>query len=209
MNYYISDPHIGCRNKYENRTLDHDKLLKENWNCVVTNADTVYVLGDIGKEGGNRDVEYLCELISTLKGKKILVQGNHEKLKDLRLKQLFTEICQYKEVTDNFNGINTNVVLSHYPILIWNGQHNGWVHLYGHVHMTDEWGIYMDALQGLNDYFAERTRQGATDCPQVRAYNVGAMLPYMDYTPRSLKEILLAHDDLLLPANGKNSISTL
>lgn len=89
MNYYISDLHLNCKNKYENRTLEHDKILKENWNKTVTNADTVYILGDIGKEGGNKEIEYLCEIISTLKGKKVLIQGNHKKLKDFRLRQLF------------------------------------------------------------------------------------------------------------------------
>lgn len=28
------------------------------------------------------------------------------------------------------------------------------------------------------------------DCPPARAFNVGCMLPYMNYTPRTLKEIL-------------------
>ena len=55
MNYYISDLHFGCQNKYEGRTLDHDKLIKENWNKTVTNGDTVYILGDIGREGGNKE----------------------------------------------------------------------------------------------------------------------------------------------------------
>ena len=96
MNYYISDLHLNCTNKYEGRTLDQDKLIKENWNRVVTNADTVYILGDIGREGGNKEMEYLCEVISTLKGKKVLIQGNHEKLKDIRVRQLFTEIVPYK-----------------------------------------------------------------------------------------------------------------
>ena len=59
MNYYISDMHIGCTNKYENRTLEHDLILKENWNKRVTNSDDVYILGDIGRTGSNKDNEYL------------------------------------------------------------------------------------------------------------------------------------------------------
>ena len=190
MNYYISDLHFGCQNKYEGRTLDHDKLIKENWNKIVTNGDTVYILGDIGREGGNKEMEYLCEIISTLKGKKVLVQGNHEKLKDIRVKQLFTEVAPYKEVSDNVNGINRTVVLSHYPILFWNGQHKDWIHLYGHVHMTDEWKLYAQSLDSVNDYFKDKEKKGYTDCPPALAFNVGCMLPYMDYTPRTLKEIL-------------------
>lgn len=195
MNYYISDLHFGCTNKYESRTLEHDQLIKERWNNVVHNNDTVYVLGDIGREGGNKENEYLCEIISTLKGKKVLVQGNHCKLKDARLRQLFTEIVPYKEVLDNYNGLNHCLVLSHYPILMWKNQHKKWTHLYGHVHTTKEWDIYKDCLNNLNKYFEEQTLAGRTDCPKVKAYNVGCMLPYMNYTPRTLKEIIAANEE--------------
>ena len=60
MNYYISDIHFNCQNRYEGRTLEHDKIVKENWNRVVNNNDNVYILGDIGREGSNKDNEYLC-----------------------------------------------------------------------------------------------------------------------------------------------------
>lgn len=190
MNYYISDLHFGCQNKYENRTLEHDKLIKKNWNNVVHNNDNVYILGDIGKEGNNKDNEYLCEIISTLKGNKILIQGNHEKLNDNRLRQLFKEITSYKEIIDNYNGINHKLVLCHYPILFWNNQHKGWLHLYGHVHMSDEWEVYKKCLSNVNDFFDDKTMKGYTDCPPAKAYNVGAMLNHMGYQPRTLKEIL-------------------
>ena len=192
MNYYISDLHFGCQNKYEGRTLEHDKLIKDNWNRVVHNNDNVYILGDIGREGGNKEIEYLCEIISTLKGNKILIQGNHEKLKDSRLKQLFTEIVPYKEITDNYNGLNHNLVLCHYPILFWNGQHKGAILLYGHLHKTDEWDVYKHCLDYVNDFFKDRTLKGYTDCPPAKAYNVGAIL--LDWTPKTLKEIIEIHD---------------
>lgn len=191
MYYYISDLHFGCQNSFENRTLEHDKLIIDNWNKVVTNSDTVYVLGDIGRIGGNKDNEYLCKCISVLKGKKVCVLGNHdENLKDIRLRQLFVEVCDYKEITDNYNGVSHKLVLSHYPILFWNGQHKGWVHLYGHVHMSDEWGVYKQSLNYVNDFFKDKTMKGYSDCPPSVAYNVGACLPYMNYQPRTLKEII-------------------
>lgn len=191
MYYYISDLHFGCQNSFENRTLEHDKLIIDNWNKVVTNLDTVYVLGDIGRIGGNKDNEYLCKCISVLKGKKVCVLGNHdENLKDIRLRQLFVEVCDYKEITDNYNGMSHKLVLSHYPILFWNGQHKGWVHLYGHVHMSDEWGVYKQSLNYVNDFFKDKTMKGYSDCPPSVAYNVGACLPYMNYQPRTLKEII-------------------
>ena len=125
MNYYISDIHFGCQNSFDNRSLEHDRIVKENWNRVVTNADNVYILGDIGKIGSNPDTERLIEIIATLKGKKTLVAGNHDVLRDVRLKQLFVEVCDYKEITDNYNGLNHKLVLNHYPIFTWNGAYKG------------------------------------------------------------------------------------
>lgn len=191
MNYYIADTHFGCTNKYEGRTLEHDKLIKENWNRVITNSDTVYLLGDIGRIGNNKDNEYLCEIISTLKGKeKILVVGNHEQMKDARLRQPFTEITPYKEIVDNYNGLNHKLVLFHFPILFWASQHKGSILLHGHTHMTDEQKFFEKSIKDLNNFFKDKTLKGSTDCPPARAFNVGAMLPYMDYTPRTLKEIM-------------------
>lgn len=188
-NFYISDLHFGCQNKFEGRTLEHDKLIIENWNRVVTNSDTVYILGDIGKIGNNKDNEYLCQCISVLKGKKICVLGNHDKdLKDIRLRQLFTEVCDYKEVGDSFDGKGYKVVMSHYPILFWANQHKGAIHLYGHVHISDEWRVYEKCLAEVNDYFKDRILKGYTDCPPAVAYNCGCML--WDFTPRTLKEII-------------------
>lgn len=193
MNYYISDLHFGCQNKYEGRTLDHDKLIKENWNKTVTNGDTVYILGDIGREGGNKEMEYLCEVISTLKGRKVLVQGNHEKLKDARLRQLFVEITSYKEITDNYNGLNHNLVLSHYPIYVWNNCYKGWLHLYGHTHENTDELLYQESLQRLRKLCREENIKGFQIKNPPYAYNVGSMLSYINYCPRTLKEILEAN----------------
>ena len=193
MNFYISDIHFCCQNDYDKRTLEHDTIVKENWNRVVTNADNVYILGDIGRIGNKHDTEKLIEIIATLKGRKILVAGNHDTIKDIRLRQLFVEICDYKEIVDNYDGNSYKLALSHYPILMWNGQHKGNILLYGHVHMSDEWDVYKHSLQYLNDYFKDRTIKGYTDCPKAVAYNVGASLPYINWTPRTLKEIMEAN----------------
>lgn len=191
INYYIADLHFGCENKFEGRTLKHDKFLIDNWNRTVTNGDKVFILGDIGRIGSNKENEYLCKCISVLKGQKICLLGNHDKeLKDARLRQLFTEVCDYKEIIDSYNGMSHKLVLSHYPILFWNGQHKGWIHLYGHLHMTDEWYVYKKCLDDMNDFFKDKTLKGYTDCPPAVAYNVGACLPYINYQPRTLKEII-------------------
>ena len=130
MNYYISDVHLFHKNvtaegsNFDNRpfqTLEEmHKTIKTNWNNTVTNADHVYILGDLSwKE--NEDV---ISFVSKLKGNKHLIVGNHDRVKDQRYKQLFVEVCDYKELKDKINGKEYNVVLSHYPLAFWNHQHH-------------------------------------------------------------------------------------
>ena len=78
-------------------------------------------------------------------------------------------------------------MLSHYPILMWNGQHKGSILLYGHTHVTREDDYFQECLQGMREEFFEN-REGTKQ--EVLAINVGCMMPYMDYEPRSLKELL-------------------
>lgn len=108
-NFYISDLHIGCMNKYEGRTLETDQKLKENWNKVVTNADTIYILGDVGRAGTNKDNEYLASYLAALKGKKVLVKGNHDRLDDIRIKHY---ILTFVIINIKFHSSASFIILS-------------------------------------------------------------------------------------------------
>lgn len=194
MKYYISDLHIGCQNDYDSRTLEHDDLLEKRWNATITNADDVYILGDIGKTGSRKDNDYLIKRIAVLKGRKHLIVGNHDDLRDNRLAQLFVEITPYAELRDNIGGKSYRLVLSHYPVFAWNNQHKGAILLYGHTHSSVEDGLFQMSLGMLNEYFQYQTDEGRTDCPQCNAYNVGAMKPYIDYCPRTICQITEGRD---------------
>ena len=62
------------------------------------------------------------------------------------------------------------------------GQHYDAVMLYGHVHNTREWN------------FVEKWKQEQWDMGiPSRLINVGCMMPYMKYTPRTLEEVLEAN----------------
>ena len=196
MNYYISDLHLFHKNvtdegtNFDNRpfeTLDemHSAILK-NWNARVTGSDHVYILGDLCWKHNEESIAF----VSKLKGNKHLICGNHDNLKDQRYRQLFCEILNYKELKDTVNGTNVGVVLSHFPIAFWNHQHKYdksgnkrkyWaVHLYGHVHDSNEEFIYREFIHLLDSKYN-------ISC---EAYNVGCMIDYMNYTPRTLVEIL-------------------
>lgn len=205
MEYFISDLHLFHENclKFDKRPFKdievmHDIIIK-NWNEKVTNNDTVYILGDISMRGTSIE---LIKLVSTLKGHKVLVKGNHDQVKDYRYQQLFQEIVDYKEAqttlpkeNDPTRRVSVNVVLSHYPILMWNKQHYGYVHLYGHVHNSIEETIVQDAIARINlgDFVNDGHPRREGDKP-VRAYNVGCMMPWMHYCPKSLEEIVIGYE---------------
>lgn len=196
INYYISDLHLFHKNvtgegtNFDGRpfeTLDEmHNTIKENWNNTITNSDHVYILGDLAWKENENAIQF----VSTLKGNKHLILGNHCRAKDQRYRQLFVEIVDYKEVKDNIDGKECHVVLSHFPIAFWNWQHRKsrdgrekklWaVHLYGHLHNSIEEKYFQEFIEKLN-------KEYDIDCI---AKNVGCVMPYMDYTPRTLKEIL-------------------
>jgi calcineurin-like phosphoesterase family protein len=153
-----------------------DKTLIENWNKAVFDNDMVYILGDISWYQSDQTVK----IFEQLNGHKVLIKGNHDKISP-QLAKCFDKICDYLEINDN----NTRVVMSHYPMPFWNGQFRDSVHLYGHVHINHQWHImesWMKEARALQDI-------------PMRVYNVGCMLDYMNYTPRTLDEIIEGYNN--------------
>lgn len=179
-NFYIADLHFGHKNiiRYDNRPFvsvnEMDNTLIKNWNSVVSNDDTVYILGDISWY----DDMQTADVFNKLNGHKILIKGNHDKISSY-LRTFFDRIVDYLEINDNGN----KVVMSHYPMPFWNGQFRNSVHLYGHVHNSHQWNMmesWKDELKQLQDL-------------PGHMYNVGCMMSYMNYTPRTLDEIMNNH----------------
>lgn len=74
---FIGCLHLGHDNiaKYRgfNSAKEHDSVLIENWNSVVHKKDIVYILGDVAY-----DTDKHYSLLDKLKGRKIVVLGNHD-----------------------------------------------------------------------------------------------------------------------------------
>lgn len=185
MTYYISDLHFGHKNcmAYDNREFksieEHDEHLIESWNSVVGNEDDVWVLGDISWYNSTKTIE----IFKRLNGVKHLVAGNHDKklLRNSDIRKLFVEIVDYKEIVFDDG---TGVVLCHYPIPCYNNHFRGWYHLYGHVHNSFEWQMMKQVQYQMRELYLKPSRM----------YNVGCMMDYMNYTPRTLKEIVEANE---------------
>ena len=177
--FYIADWHYGHANiiRFDNRpfqTLEEmNAALVARWNGAVDPEDTVYVLGDMFCRA---DAAEAVGVLRTLKGKKVLVRGNHDyNTKDDAFRAEFEQIADYLEIGDR----RKRVVLCHYPIPCFHHHfHEDWCHLYGHVHETFEWDM------------TERSKnimvQAGHNCEM---YNAGAMMPWMDYTPKTLSGI--------------------
>lgn len=201
-NYYISDLHIGHKNvlncehstNFDNRPFKTFEEMNEafitNINSVCSRGDDLYLIGDIVWRVNDESIS----LISRIKPRMHLIRGNHENLKDSRYTRLFCEICDYKELSDNIKGKNYGVVLSHYPIMFWNKMRqvnndgspkykNYNILLYGHTHNTEEEKLYQQFLKYVNNNYGYN----------AMAFNVGCMMPYMNYTPRTLEEIIAAN----------------
>lgn len=175
--FYISDWHYGHANilSFDNRPWLSVEAMNEaliaNWNAVVSAGDTVYMLGDMFWH--NDDA---APVLGRLNGQKMLVQGNHDHWVGSVLKKQIVKISDYMEVDDE----GRKVVLCHYPIPCFKNHYYGWYHLYGHVHSTFEWNMMEHTKLQMQELYS-------VPCWM---FNVGAMMKYMDYTPRTLDEII-------------------
>ena len=191
MNRYIADLHFGHKGvlSFDDRPFktieENDIELVDRWNRVTDIDDDVYILGDISWHGVMKTID----IIQSLNGNKHLIIGNHDKkfLKNKDFREEFVEIAHYKEVSDG----NKIVVLCHYPIMSYNGMLNGRYHLYGHVHTGVDWNILKRFEEDLFEEWKTNDRYGERLSKEngFRMFNVGCMLPYMNYTPLTLDEI--------------------
>lgn len=175
---YIADWHYAHANilAFDNRPFktveEMNKELVKRWNAAVDPGDTVYVLGDM----------FWCKaqealpVLQSLNGQKFLIKGNHDRCNDGKFIKSFVKVTEYFEVDDD----GRKIVLCHYPIPCFKNHYYGWYHLYGHVHNSFEYQMMEHDKYLMQELYGK----------QCQMFNVGAMMPYMDYTPRTIDEIL-------------------
>lgn len=178
MNYYIADCHFFHSNiiKLDNRPFSsvgemNDAMIR-NWNNIVTDNDTIYILGDLTCGATQEQVD---SLIAALKGNKFLIVGNHDKInfsKEARRNGKIIGVADYKEINES----GKKLILSHYPMLFYRGSHKeeNWM-LCGHVHCDTEEAKELE-------YFRRIMKERGQNANII---NCGAMMPYMNYTPKT------------------------
>ena len=159
--FFTSDLHFGHKNILNfakprpfSIIEEHDKTLINNWNDVVKDNDTVYILGDLAL---GLDVDQLETKLKALKGHKHLILGNHDRPKQYAYflnNGLLESMKEYMSIKlkDRANR-EYECILFHYPILEPNhvfckpqaGKIGPTCHFYGHIHnMNDYDDIYKD-----------------------------------------------------------------
>lgn len=169
MVYFTADLHfyhkkiITSTNRPFSNEDEMNRVLIQNWNNRVSFNDEVYILGDFTMKGP----ELASSILYGLKGIKHLIIGNHDAFVNKASfdRSLFASIQDYLEIVY----FNTRFVLSHYPMVEWNGYYKGSIMLHGHQHNHE-------------DYNIDNRENG------IRRYDVGVDANHM--TPVSAEEII-------------------
>ena len=158
-----------------------DNALVNNINDSVEENDWLIHLGDWSFGGFEKIQEFRdrinCKNI-------VLILGNHDhhiqKDKE-KIRRLFTHVTHYEEIkiTRN-NKPSYQFVLSHYPIISWNGMHHGVKMLQGHQH-----------LKGDNR-FSQNDRMDIGICghPEFRPYHVEEIMENLEERHKDVNKIL-------------------
>ena len=155
--YVTSDWHLGhsgiasrFRTNFGSDS-HHDYTIVENAAEILTKRDTILMLGDMAFT-----VEGL-EMIDKLPGRKILIRGNHDILKQAQYNEVFDEIhgaYRYK------GAFWTHIPI--HPMELFRG-----FNVHGHCHRGgpsqvrdgEDWHLYYNAILEFNDYRPVDVRQ--------------------------------------------------
>ena len=194
MRFYISDLHFfheSLNVQMDRRGFASAEEMNEymisRWNSRIRSVDDVVILGDfsVGRGPGTGEV------LRRLKGTKYLISGNHDRFLEEKGfdRSLFGWIEPYRELHDH----KRKVILSHYPIMCYNGQYRRddqgqpkTYMLYGHVHDTFD--------ETLVDAFQKRTRnclretRGSGEMLPIPCQMINCFCMFSDYVPMTLDE---------------------
>ena len=167
--FFIADWHYGHNNiiSYDDRPFRSVEEMNEE---LIKRWNNKVSKGDLVYILGDM---FWCKsseavpILKQLNGTKFLVKGNHDRSNDGAFKREFAKINEYMEIEVD----DRRLVLCHYPIPFFKN------------HTRDGWS-------------QEHIRREIVDLYQkpCRMYNVGAMMPWMDYTPRTFDEIVEGYE---------------
>lgn len=169
--YFIGCLHLGhesiAKHRGFNNSYEHDETIINSWNSIITKRDLVFILGDVTME----KVEHYHQL-DRLKGRKIVVLGNHDLPKHTR--QLLMHVESVAGMID-YKGF----ALTHCPIH--SSEIEGYRgNIHAHIHHVNK----LQELLVLERY-ADNENQIKT---LSKYYCVDAHL--IQYKPKTIEQLL-------------------
>jgi len=142
--WFISDTHFfheniltfekddghKCRSEFSS-VEEMNEIMVERWNARVKPGDKIWHLGDValGLKGSEYETK-LHPLLNRLNGRKDLVIGNHDKIKNKILQNHFRRIEYWKRYGDDDS---SSFVLTHVPHRM-DQLRKTTVNIHGHIH---------------------------------------------------------------------------
>jgi calcineurin-like phosphoesterase family protein len=140
--FLFSDTHFGhnnilrfCPNRKFSNIEEHDESYIAKHNSMISPNDIVICLGDFSF----RNIKSVSEYLNALNGKISIIFGNHDG-SAIDSRNLFENSwgrLSHNEIVE-FKWEGKKYVLSHYPLLSWNGRAHGRLSFFGHVHSCKE-----------------------------------------------------------------------
>lgn len=177
--WVAADPHFSHANiiKFERSpgvplrpfgsVEEMDETMIANWNRTVADGDRVYLLGDVAFHP-----EVFKRIIPRLKGRIVLVPGNHEPPKMRKYFDLFDDVRGYV--------VKKGVIMSHIPIHP--GSLGRWnINIHGHLHAN---------VVGKGDWKEARKAEGVPVILDPDPRYVCVSMEHINFTPKALSKII-------------------
>lgn len=145
----MADGSVGAEVRPFDTLEQMNDAIVDGINSVLGPNDIAFCLGD-WSFGGYEQIYEFRKRLHVLEVH--LIYGNHDEAieKSFFYQSLFTSVSHYQELKID----GQSMVLSHYPMRVWNKSHKGWWQLYGHCHgsLPDQGGKQLDVAIEKHNY---------------------------------------------------------
>ena len=138
MMWFTADLHLGDTNILHDMDRPFDSVEEMNRKVIdainecVAADDRLYILGDFTYRLPLAEAVRLRERIECQNV--TLIRGNHDgDWEDSDVPQIWENVRDYLEIAPGY-AKGHRLVMSHYPMLSWNGKARGAIMLHGHIH---------------------------------------------------------------------------
>ena len=170
MIYFTSDLHFLHKNiikynrGYYSSVEEMDEDIIRVINKTTTPQDTLYILGDIAIGSVRKSVELLARIHCTI----FIVPGNHDSSRACNRYNELPNVTVLPTLTELKLG-STDIVLCHFPLVVWNKGHHGAWQLFGHTHGSYE-GVGKSLDVGWDNYYNLFGKVGIFSLTDVETY---------------------------------------